>query len=132
MSSEVEDRVLELVRAVVNHPRLVDEPWDSYALIAQISEDKEQLNGYRYLGDSRPAPTIAGGDEVFDLFAALRENAPGPAGELWEVAVLRIERDSGRFSIDYHYGDEAAAWRVDPSTFQRIAEAARPRPEDFG
>ena len=129
--SRPEDLVVDLVRAVVNDPELASESWDTYALIGRLTPGVEQLNAFSYRGSGRPVPASEGGDSVFDLFIELQDLTADPQGERWEVAVLRIDRDSGRFAIDYHYGEDAAAWRVDPSTFQRIAEAARPRPEDF-
>ena len=121
-----------IVAKVLREPDLVRDPWDTFALIALVTPELGQLNGFRYLGSAPPVP--AGGDDVslHEDLRRLQQATTGPRGEMWEVAVLRVEARSGRFSVDHLYPPDSADWHVSPATYRRIAEAARPRPEHFG
>jgi hypothetical protein len=125
------EHVIDIVRTVVNHDRLSSYSWDSFSLIVQVSPGKVQMNGYRYIGDAPAQPTNVGSRHLFEDFVRLREELVSADGEKWEIAILKVENESGRYSMDFVSPQDAGSWRVNPSTFWRVAEAAKPTSEDF-
>jgi len=66
-------------------------------------------------------------DKLWDLRDATR----GPDGQAWDVVVIKIHRDTARLVMNFVSGDAAEIWRIRPENVAHVAEALRPRPEDF-
>jgi hypothetical protein len=48
-----------------------------------------------------------------------------PARDVWQAAIVKIEKSSGSLSIDFEY-DNPDKWLISPATVKRMAEALRP------
>lgn len=120
-----------LVHTLLEERALVDDPdWDTFAVITSLGESVSDMSAYRYVGDGpgKPTPLV---DTRFQLFRDLQEATAPPDGEPWEIAIIKIDRDSRRGAANFVYPAEADLWRVTPESIGRIAEAARPTPADF-
>ena len=89
------------------------------------------MTAYRYAGDAPGKPTPLRATKL-ENFRDLQEATTPPDGDPWEIAIIKIDRDSGRGSVNFVYPAEADLWRVTPESAARIAEAARPTAADFG
>lgn len=114
---------------ILSMPELRGTDWVSYAMAAEVSDDRIALTAYRY-PESGPAVPTADPDN-FDRFSELRDATRGPNGETWDVAVVKIQRATGRLVLDFVAGAAADDWRITPQNIDRLPEALRPRPEDF-
>jgi hypothetical protein len=128
----MQEQVLDtIISSLLEERALVDDPeWDSFALVASITPEVAEMTAYRYTADGPPKPTPVRATP-FHLFRQLQAATTTPDGDMWEICIVKIDRDSKRGSVNFVYGDEAQLWRVTPETVQRIAEDARPQPADF-
>ena len=126
-----EEALNAIVHAVLEERALVEDPdWDTFVVIASITAAVSDMAAYRYSGDGpgKPTPLMNTGFQSFrDLQAAMTP----PDGEPWEIAIIKIDRDTKRGSANFVYSAEADLWRITPESASRIAEAARPTPADF-
>jgi hypothetical protein len=128
---EQEEALNNIVHSLLEERALVDDPeWDGFAVIASITPSVSDMTAFRYTGDGPGKPTPLRATK-FDQFRRLQEATLQPDGTAWEVAIIKIDRDSKRFVANFVYSDEAELWRIRPDTAARIAENARPRPADF-
>jgi hypothetical protein len=118
-----------IAREILTMPVLSDPEWDTYALAADVSDEATKLTAYRYpeAGPAVPTPYPM----AFDLFADLRERTQGDDGQKWDVAIVRIHRDTAQLVVNFVAGDAAAMWRISPENIDNLPELLRPRPEDF-
>jgi len=110
-------------------PELSDPEWDSYSMVAEVTDDMVKVTAYRYTESGPPVPTD--GPENDDLFWDLRDGTRGRNGEAWDVVLVKIHRDTASLVMDFFAGEAADQWRVTPENMDRLPEALRPRPEDF-
>jgi hypothetical protein len=128
---EQEEALNNVVHSLLEERALVEDPeWDSFAVITSITPSVSDMTAFRYANDQPGKPTPVRGTK-FDQFRQLQEATLRPDGTAWEIAIIKIDRDSKRFVVNFVYSDEAELWRVTPDTAPRIAENARPRPADF-
>jgi len=128
---EQEEALNNVVHSLLEERALVEDPtWDSFAVITSITPAVSDMTAFRYTDDQPAKPTPVRATK-FDHFRQLQEATLRPDGTPWEVAIIKIDRDSKRFVVNFVYSDEAELWRVTPETAARIAESARPRPADF-
>ena len=73
----------------------------------------------------------ADGRRASRLSAISKRRRHRPTVSPWEIAIIKIDRDTKRGSANFVYSAEADLWRVTPESASRIAEAARPTPADF-
>jgi hypothetical protein len=100
-------------------------PWQSLAMVAQITPGSTKVNGFVYRGGGAAVPTSPGNFDVMDKFEELREAMREPGKEPWKAALVRIDDASRRISIDFEY-DHPEKWLIVPSTVKQMAEALRP------
>jgi hypothetical protein len=127
-----EEALNALVHTLLEEQALVNDPdWDTFAAIAAVTSTVSEMTAYRYAGDAPGKPTRLRATKLQN-FRDLQEATTPPDGDPWEIAIIKIDRDSGRGSANFVYPAEADLWRVTPESAARIAEAARPTAADFG
>jgi hypothetical protein len=115
---------------ILELPELVGDPdWDAYAAVVEVTDDVVAGSAFRYAADRPPIPSPAPRDLA--AFTRLRDSMLSDANERWTVCVVRIDRDTARTTVNFVHPAEAGLWRVDPSSYARIAEALRPGAADF-
>jgi hypothetical protein len=128
---EQEEALSNVVHSLLEERALVEDPdWDGFTVIVSITPTVADMTAFRYTGDQPGKPTPVRGTK-FDQFRELQRSTLTPDGTPWEVAIIKIDRDSKRFAANFVYGDDAELWKISPAAAQRIAENARPRPADF-
>lgn len=127
MSTHTQDRdalVLDIGRIIATDANVNARPWDAYALIAWYGDGLSKLNGFRYAGDAPGEPATPDAPELEDALQALREATHVPGKEPWRAAVVRLDRASGKATVEFVY-DDADRWEVTPATVADIARRAR-------
>lgn len=114
---------------ILSMPVLSEPEWDTYAMVAEVTDDAVKITAYRYTDDGPPKPTRH--PMVFDLFRELRDRTRGNDGEVWDVAIVKIHRDTAQLVVNFVSGDAADMWRVNPANIDSLPELLRPRAEDF-
>lgn len=128
---EQEQALNTIVHALLEEPALVeDAEWDTFSVLAALTDEVAELTAYRYGEGRRPQPTPLTATN-FDLFRELRQATAAPDGSSWEVCIIKVQRDTGKGSVNFVYHDEAPLWKLGPDTVARIAEDLRPGPADF-
>ena len=115
---------------ILRSPELRDSEWDSYTLLAEVGDDVVTTTAYRYTDGGPPVATDPPEDDDENLWA-LRDATRGIDGQAWDVVLIKLERDTGRLVMNFVSGDAAEIWRIRPENVAHVAEALRPRPEDF-
>jgi hypothetical protein len=110
-------------------PELSDPAWDTYSLVAEVSDDDCATTAYRYAGSGPPVST--GEPDNVDLYWDLRDRTAGADGAKWDVALLKIHRDTGRLVMSFLSGEAADRWRITPANMCHLPESMRPVSEDF-
>jgi hypothetical protein len=119
-----------IVHDILELPELVGDPhWDAYAAVVEVTDDAVAASAFRYAAHRPPIPSPMPRDLA--AFTRLRDSMPSDPTERWVVCLVRIDRDTARSVVNFVYPAEAGLWRVDPSTYGRIAEALRPGAADF-
>jgi hypothetical protein len=110
-------------------PELSDPEWDTYSLVAEVTDDMVHMTAYRYSESGPPVATDM--PENDDLFWDLRDATRGTDGDAWDVVLVKIHRDTAQLVMNFVSGDAAEIWRIRPDNIASLAEALRPRPDDF-
>jgi len=119
-----------IAREILTMQELSDDPdWDTYALLADVSDEAVRLTAYRYAEAGPPRSTRY--PKAFGLFRELRARTSGHEGQMWDVAIVKIHRDTARLVINFVSGDAAEMWRISPTNIDNLPELLRPRAEDF-
>jgi hypothetical protein len=118
-----------IVAGILTSPNLSDPEWDTYSLVAEVSDDAVRTTAYRYSESGPPVPTE--GPEDLDLFWNLRDATRGADGQAWDVVLVKIHRDTAQLVMNFVAGDAAEIWRVRPENIASLPESLRPRPQDF-
>jgi hypothetical protein len=124
--AEISDAI---VAGILASPELGDPDWDTYSLVAEVSDDVVRVTAYRYSGSGRPVPVEGPDDD--DLFWDLRDAMRGADGQAWDVVLVKIRRETAQLVMNFVAGDGAEIWRVRPENMASLPESLRPRPEDF-
>lgn len=123
----------ELSRAIAGDiltlPGLGDPDWDTYAMVAEVSDFSVKMTAYRYTESGPPVPTE--GPVNSYPFIQLRERTRGSNGAAWDVVLVKIHRDTANLVMNFVSGAAADFWRVTPGNMAHLREALRPRPQDF-
>lgn len=117
--------ILEIGRLIVGDRKVAAQPWDRYALVAWYGEGVSTLNGFRYVGDEPGQAATPESFELEDRLDELRAATRVDGKQPWRACVVKLDRDSGKVSVDFAYED-ADAWRVSPATAAEVARRARP------
>ena len=133
MENESTAAMAELSQAIaadiLTLPELSDPEWDTYSMVAEVSDDVVAVMAFRYTRSGPPVPTDA--PENDDLFWDLRDRTRGTRGEKWDVVLVKIHRDTANLVMNFVSGVPADMWRVTPKNMAHLPESLRPRPEDF-
>jgi len=114
---------------ILTLPELSAPEWDTYSLLVEVSDDAVAMTAYRYTASGPPISTDMPEDD--DKFWDLRNATRGIDGQAWDVVLIKIHRDTARLVMNFVSGDAAEIWRIRPENMDHLAEAMRPRPEDF-
>jgi hypothetical protein len=114
---------------ILSLPELSDPEWNTYSMVAEVSDDAVAITAYRYTESGPPVSTAE--PENDDLFWDLRDQTRGTDGEAWDVVLVKVQRDTATLVMNFVSGDAADMWRVTPENMAHLPESLRPRPEDF-
>jgi hypothetical protein len=114
---------------ILTLPELSEPEWDTYSMVAEVSDDAVKMTAYRYTESGPPVPTEP--PENDDLFWELRDTTRGTDGAAWDVVIVKIHRDTAGLVMNFASGESADMWRVTPENMAHLPELLRPRPEDF-
>lgn len=114
---------------ILTLPDLSDPEWDTYSMVAEVSDFSVKMTAYRYTESGPPVPTE--GPKNSYVFVQLRDRTRGTDGEAWDVVLVKIHRDTANLVMNFVSGDAAAMWRVTPTNIDHLPESLRPRAEDF-
>jgi hypothetical protein len=114
---------------ILTLPELSDPEWDTYSLVVEVGDDFVAMMAFRYAESGPPVPTDMPEDD--DKFWELRDATRGIDGQAWDVVLIKVHRDTASLVMNFVSGDAAEFWRVRPQNMDHLAEALRPRPEDF-
>lgn len=133
MADDLASAMAEISQAIAGGilrlPALRDREWDTYSMVAEVSDGVSRTTAYRYPRSGPPVPTDAPEDD--DLFWDLRDRMRGADGGTWDVVLVKIDRDTATLVMTFASGAAADGWRVTPENMARLPEALRPHPEDF-
>ena len=134
MSGDAADALARFSQAIaadiLRSPELSDPDWDAYTLLAEVSDEVVTTTAYRYADGGPPVATDPPEDDDDNLWD-LRDATRGVDGQAWDVVLVKLHRDTGRLVMNFVSGDAAEIWRIRPENVAHVAEALRPRPEDF-
>ena len=114
---------------ILTMPVLSDPEWDTFALLAEVTDFSVKTTAYRYTENGPPVPTEA--PENTWVFVQLRDRTRGNDGQAWDVVIVKIHRDTANLVLNFVSGEAADMWRVNPANMAHLRESLRPRPEDF-
>jgi hypothetical protein len=122
LSQEIAGDILQL-------PELSEPEWDTYSMVAEVSDDTCKVTAYRYTETGPPVSTDVPDND--DLFWELRDKTRGADGEAWDVLLVKIHRDTASLAMNFVSGESADMWRITPENMDLLPELLRPRREDF-
>lgn len=120
--SEISQAIAQEILAT---PELGDTSWDTFSMVAEVTDDSVAITAYRYTESGPPVSTPE--PEVDDYLWDLRDLMGGA----WDVALVKIQRETGGLVLDFVSGADADRWRITPENMDGLPEAMRPRAEDF-
>lgn len=72
---------------ILSLPESSDPGWDTYSMVAEVSDDFVATTAYRSTGSGPPVSTAE--PENDDLFWDLRDRTCGTEGEWWDVVLVK-------------------------------------------
>jgi hypothetical protein len=114
---------------ILNSEELTEPEWDTYALLADVTDNSVKMTAFRYTESGPPVATPLPANSY--PFIELRERTRGTDGEAWDVVVVKIHRDTANLVMNFVSGEAAEMWRVTPENMAHLPESLRPRREDF-
>lgn len=114
---------------ILTLPELSDPEWDTYAMVAEVTDFSVKMVAYRYTESGSPVPTEGPANSW--VFVQLRDRTRGTDGEAWDIAIVKIHRDTAQLVVNFVSGDGADLWRVNPANIGNLSSMLRPRREDF-
>lgn len=114
---------------ILSMPELSGPGWDTFSMVAEVTDDYVAMTAYRYKESGPPVSTPEPEDD--DLFWELRDRTRGTDGQAWDVVIVKIHRDTANLVMNFVSGPTAEMWRVTPENMEHLPESLRPRPEDF-
>jgi hypothetical protein len=134
VSAEADDAMARFAQAIaadiLSSPDLRDAEWDTCTLLAEVGDDVVTTTAYRYTEGEPPVPIDSPEDEDENLWA-LRDATRGVDGQAWDIVLVKIRRETAQLVMNFVSGDAVEIWRITPENAAHVAEALRPRPEDF-
>jgi len=123
--SKKDDLLHEIGSLVIRDKEIMSRPWEHLVLVAQVSNNSTQVNGFAYQSGGKAVPTGPDNFEIVDKFEELRTAMGADDIELWNACLFRLDRDSHKLSIDFEY-EQPEKWLITPSTVKEMAEKLRP------
>jgi len=120
-----DELVQEIARMLLQDPRISSQPWRHLAIVAQITGESAQVNGFLYDQEGKGIPTAPKNTRVIDRFEELRNAMSEEEDTPWRACLVRIDSMTGNISIDFEY-DQPQKWLISPSTVKEMAEKLRP------
>jgi hypothetical protein len=120
-----DELVQEIGTMLVQDPGISRWSWQHLAIVVQFRGSSSQVNGFAYLDTGDAQITSPKNFEVPKKFKALREAMREPGKEPWQACLVRIDRATGRVSVDFEY-DHPEKWLISPATLKKMAETLRP------
>ena len=118
--------IVEIGRLLVADAKVSAKPWDAYALVAWFGDGVLKLNGFRYVATAPGEPATPSDANVEAAITKLRDATAIDGNEPCRACVVKLDRGSGKATVDFIYRGDADRWQVTPSTADDIAERARP------
>lgn len=125
-TAELSDPIAAAIWAL---PELRDPAWDTYAMVAEVSDFSVKMTAYRYTEFGPPVPAAAPADSF--VFIQLRDRIRATRGEAWDVVIVKLHRETRSLMMDFASGASADRWRVTPANMTHLPEALRPGVDDF-
>ncbi len=128
--------VREVAIEIRSLPQLSKPDWDTYSMVADVSDGFVKIMAFRYSESGPPVPTAA--PEHDELFWNLRAKTFAANGRPWDVVLVKIGRDTTNLQLTFLSGQDADPWRVDPENTAmallpeslRFLPGERPEPDD--
>lgn len=99
--------------------------WTHLVLVSVVEAGTPDMTGFCYAQSGRATPVAPSDFEIFDVLVQLRRAMAEADGKgPWVAALIRVERATGRFGVEFEHED-AGRWAVTPQNVQqRAAELA--------
>jgi hypothetical protein len=107
---------------VVADADIACEGWAHLVLTGRVASGTSDMTGFCYTADGTSTPVAPGNFDVFDTLEQLRDAMAEADGKApWSACLLRIDRTTGKISVDFEYRD-ATRWAITPAN---VAARAR-------
>ena len=118
-----------LAGEILTMPDLSDPEWDTYAMIAEVSDEAVGVTAYRYTEAGPPMPTAE--PEVTACSGSCTSARVAPTARRGTSSIMKIHRDTAELVMNFVSGEAAEMWRITPENIGNLPEMLRPRAEDF-
>ncbi len=118
-----DDLLRRLAAVMAGDPALLLDGWTHLALVSVFEGGGPDASGFCYLGDGRSVPVSPSDFAIFDVLEELRAAMAraDETGRSWAAALVRVERDGGRFDVEFEY-DHPERLAITPAN---VADRAR-------
>jgi hypothetical protein len=115
-----------LAQTIASDGGLLLDGWTHLVLVSQIESDTPDMTGFCYTDDGRAVPVSPTDFGIFDVLEQLRDAmAKADAKKPWIAALFRIERETGKFAMEFEY-DQPERWIVTPDNVRARAREFAP------
>ena len=125
MTPDRADLLVDLADRMTRAGDSIPGDWTGFSIVAEITALGVRVTGFRYDGDQPGLPILMDTDAITAI-ADLRAASPGPAGELFDIYVARLNRETGQILDQAFTAQGGAPYRVTAMTVTPIAELVRP------
>ncbi|MFT4164589.1 MAG: hypothetical protein QM650_05055 [Microlunatus sp.] len=117
--------VREISAEIRSLPQLSEPDWDTYSMVADVSDGFVKVLAFRYGESGPPMPTAV--PERDELFRNLHAKTFAANGRPWDVVLVKLGRDTTNVRLTFLSGRDADPWRVDPehTALALLAESLR-------
>lgn len=120
-----DDFMYAVVPDILALPELSGSDWDSYSVAAEVTGGSVRMTAYRYTESGPPVSTQAPVNSW--PFIVLRNNTRRVNGA-WDVALVKVRRDTEGLNLHLLHGESANRWRVSPQNMDHLPELLRRLP----
>ena len=115
-----------LAETIAGDKDLLLDGWTHLVLMSQIEDDTPDMTGFCYTNDGRTVPVSPRDFAIFDVLDELRDAMAKLDGKKpWIAALVRIERETGEFTVEYEY-NRPERWIVTPDNVKARAREFAP------
>lgn len=117
--------VHRLAVIIAGDASLLLDGWTHLVLVSVVEAGTPDMTGFCYAEGGGATPVAPSDFEIFDVLVQLRSAMAEADGKgPWVAALIRVERATGRFGLEFEHED-AGRWAVTPQNVQqRAAELA--------